>query len=300
MLKNVPNTSSWLPSITALQAFEAAARLQSFTKAAVAMNMTHSGVSRHVQTLENWCKAKLFTRHGPRISLTDAGRALHQRLTEPLQQLHQALQVPAHAPSAQPLHILTLPSLATTWLMPRLGDFVKHYPQIAVSLYTSYEIQSMPPQVPCVALRYGVFSRDGLAAHKLFDETMLPAASPMWLRRFGRNPQKWPATQMLRHSQSPWPTRLPSRENAKGVVPPLAEGLEMNDALMLLQAAQAHLGVSWTRARLAESRFADRTLIALTECSVRSERSYWIAYRSELADHPSVSSFRHWALAQVT
>jgi DNA-binding transcriptional LysR family regulator len=98
---------------------------------------------------------------------------------------------------------------------------------------------------------------------------------------------------MLRHSQSSWPTRLPSRENAKGVILSIAEGLEMNDALLLLQAAQAHLGVSWTRARLAESSFANRTLIAITECSVRSERSYWIAYRSELADHPSVSSFRH-------
>jgi LysR family transcriptional regulator, glycine cleavage system transcriptional activator len=286
-----------LPPLASLQAFEAAAKLCNFTAAAKIRNMTHSGVSRHVQTVEHWCGVQLFKRNGPQIELTDAGRALQARLAEPLHLLHQAMQVPSDTPSSSPLHLLTLPSFAATWLVPRLPSFVKQHPGISLSLHTSYEFVSLPPSVPCVALRFGIFNRDGLHAEMLFPDRMIPVATARWLKTHGCDPRNWPAGQMLRHTQTPWPARLPSPGNARSMALPIADGIEMNDALILLQAAEIGLGVMWARERLAFDSIATGQLVALADFGVMSERSYWLAYRAELAEHHAVIAFRRWALA---
>ena len=81
-----------LPPLYALRAFEAAARLGSFSKAAASLHVTPGAVSRHVQTLEAWFECELFHRHGPRVEVTEAGRALAEQLTEGFQSLTMACQ----------------------------------------------------------------------------------------------------------------------------------------------------------------------------------------------------------------
>jgi LysR family transcriptional regulator, glycine cleavage system transcriptional activator len=288
-----------LPPLASLQAFEAAARVGNFTTAAKIRHMTHSGVSRHVQAVEHWCGVALFARNGPQIMLTDAGRALQARLAGPLHLLHEAMNAPSQTPSASPLHLLTLPSFAATWLLPRLPDFVAAHAEISLSLHTSYEIVSLPPNVPCVALRFGVFNRDGLHTDMLFSDRMLPVATPRWFKIYGRDPQRWPASQMLRHTQSPWPARLPSPGKRRSVTLPIAEGVEMNDALTVLQAAEIGLGVMWARERLAANLIAKRRLVALDDFGVASDRSYWLACRVELTEQRAVVAFRQWAITQA-
>jgi LysR family transcriptional regulator, glycine cleavage system transcriptional activator len=283
-----------LPPLAALEAFAAAARLGSFTRAAQQRHMTHSGVSRHVQTVEHWCEEALFTRNGPQLALTEAGHALLARLADPLEQLHQALQAPKRTTSVLPLHIRTLPSIASTWLLPKLASFTMSHPSIALSLHVGYEMTDLPPHLPCIALRYGVFNHEGLETIALGNERMVPAAWAAWLRRHGRDPARWPANQMLRHLQTPWPTRLLKGKDQR-VRLPVAEGIEMNDALLLLQAAATGLGVVWARARMLQS-FIDRgELVALDAWSQASDRQYWLAYRAELADHQAIHAFCQWA-----
>jgi LysR family transcriptional regulator, glycine cleavage system transcriptional activator len=288
-----------LPPLASLQAFEAAARLGNFTAAARVRRMTHSGMSRHIQAVEHWCGVALFSRNGPRVKLTDAGHALHARLADPLNRLQQAMLAPAQTPSASPLHLLTLPSFAATWLLPRLPSFAKRHPEVTLSIHTSYEIASLPPEVPSIALRYGVFNRDGLHADMLFSDRMLPVATAKWFKTFGRDPIQWHGNQMLRHSQTPWPARLPSAIKRQTIALPVAEGIEMNDALLVLQAAEVGLGVMWARERLAVDSMAQRKLVALDQFAVVSDRSYWLACRSELAEHRAIVAFRRWALAQA-
>ncbi|CAM7787980.1 hypothetical protein OUHCRE11_11070 [Enterobacter asburiae] len=71
-----------LPPLYALRAFEVAARLNSFSKAAEALNITPGAVSRHVRTLEMWFDCELFKRQGPRVEISDAGRVLAGHLSE--------------------------------------------------------------------------------------------------------------------------------------------------------------------------------------------------------------------------
>jgi DNA-binding transcriptional LysR family regulator len=95
-----------LPPIFSLQVFEVAARHGKFSLAAQELHLTQSAVSRQIKQLEDWCERSLFSRHGPRVELTNAGQDLLKRLTAPLNALHAAVYSDADT-ERQALHINT-------------------------------------------------------------------------------------------------------------------------------------------------------------------------------------------------
>ncbi|MBW8882203.1 MAG: LysR family transcriptional regulator, partial [Asticcacaulis sp.] len=227
-----------LPPLPVLQAFEAAARLGSFSRAARERHLTAGAISRHIQALEHWRGEPLFSRNGPHVALTEAGRALRHSLTEPLQALHDALAAPGGPAAAQSLHVFTLPSIAVSLLLPNLEAFRARHPHIRLSLLTRYEMMSLPPVLPVVAVRYGVFDATGLTCHRAPEEAHFAAATPAWLSRYGSDPGAWPAGEMLRHSGTPWPQRLGRTKL------PAAEGIEFNDAALALFGGGVALGLA--------------------------------------------------------
>ncbi len=283
-----------LPPLPVLQAFEAAARLGNFTRAATERHLTASAVSRHIATLEHWCGEALFVRNGPAVSLTEAGRALHGRLAEPLQALFDTLSATGVATGVQPLYVFTLPSIAASLLLPHLGGFQAGHPHIRLSVATHYAMMSLPAGLPAVAVRFGQFDHSGLSVHRSAEEAMVAVASPGWCEAYGFDAAAWPAHQMLVHSDTPWPARIGSGRSAVRL--PVAQGVEFNDAAVLLDAVCHGLGVAWLRQRLAERALAAGTLVAIPEVTAMSGRFYWLSYRSELADHPAVAAFRAWLL----
>src|ERR1700745_1680621 len=117
-----------LPFLNGIRAFEAAARVHSFAKAADEMHVTPAAVSRMVQLLEARLGIVLFERKANRLMLTPAGRAYQAGLTQLFDQLkHLTTQVAAVAGN----RVLTVgvgPTFATRWLIPRLADFQKREP----------------------------------------------------------------------------------------------------------------------------------------------------------------------------
>jgi LysR family glycine cleavage system transcriptional activator len=278
-----------LPPLPVLQAFEAAARLGSFSRAAIERNLTPGAVSRHMQQLEHWHGAPLFTRNGPQVALTPEGQRLRDRLGEPMQALYDALLPAAEAARETPLNLFTLPSIAESLILPHLADFRDRHPHVRLSLLTQYAMMSLPPALPVVAVRFGVFDEGGLMVHRSPEETHIAVAAPDWIMRHGADPARWPSHEMLRHTDTAWPVRL-----GKARLRP--EGLEVNDALLLLSAARQGLGVTWTRQRLAEADIRAGTLQAVPDIAQPSGRFYALVYRSELATHPAIVAFRDWFL----
>lgn len=281
-----------LPPLPVLQAFEAAARLGSFSRAATERNLTPGAVSRHMQTLEHWYGAPLFKRNGPQVTLTPEGLALRDRLGEPMQALYDALLPAAETTRETPLSLFTLPSIAESLILPHLADFRDRHPHIRLSLLTQYAMMSLSPALPVVAVRFGVFDEAGLTVHRSPEETHIAVAAPQWIARHGTDPVRWPASEMLRHTDTAWPARL-----GKARLRP--EGLEVNDALLLLSAARQGLGVIWTRQRLAAADLNAGTLQAVPDLQQPSGRFYALVYRSELATHPAVAAFREWLLPHL-
>ncbi|MBW8618788.1 MAG: LysR family transcriptional regulator, partial [Hyphomicrobiales bacterium] len=119
---NLPR--SLLPSLSALQAFEASARHVSFTRAAEELNLSQGAISRQVATLEEMLGVPLFVRVRQRISLTPAGTAYVEEVRDALNRLSAAtLNAVAFKGAGGPLALAILPTFGTRWLIPRLPDF---------------------------------------------------------------------------------------------------------------------------------------------------------------------------------
>ncbi|HEV2503830.1 MAG TPA: LysR substrate-binding domain-containing protein [Mesorhizobium sp.] len=125
-----------LPPIAAIRAFEAAARYQSFTRAAEELGMTQAAVSYQIKLLEDRIGVPLFVREPRQVTLTAAGRKLSPKVTEALDLLGSAFVEVARKPDLH-LIISTLPTVASTWLVPRLPSFQAANPEVRIKLHTS-------------------------------------------------------------------------------------------------------------------------------------------------------------------
>lgn len=281
-----------LPPLFSLQAFEAAARQGNFSRAAAELNLTQGAVSRQIKQLEAWCGLLLFERRGPRVQLTQEGQDLLLRLGAPLNALHAAVYAGADS-GRQTLHVATLASTARAWLVPRLAAFQALHPDIAVSLQTDYALVKLPPQLPQVALRYVTHTGGELQAQKLFDERLVVVATPQRARRLGADPAQWPADSLLRHSGLDWSVWMDSAGIAPEAQPP-AEGMEFNDAGVMLDAAAAGLGAALSRLALAWPALQQGRLRLLSPHLAPAPGAYQLMYRADCADLPPVRAFCAW------
>src|SRR5260221_11628134 len=98
------------PPLGTLRAFEAAARLESFSRAAEEIFVTHGAVSHQIRALERALGTALFLRNGRRVSLTTAGRHFAERVRSALRDLAEAAQFRRRAQAAPCLCRSTMPS----------------------------------------------------------------------------------------------------------------------------------------------------------------------------------------------
>lgn len=170
-----------LPSLTALRAFEATARLNSFSAAARALNVTHAAVSQQVRALEAEMGMALVYRDGRGMALTSEGERLARGLGEGFRTLRDSIEGLRRDHAAQPLKISLTPAFATQWLMPRLGDFWQAHPDIAISLHPDRRIVDIERDGFDLAIRFGGGTWPGVQATLLASAGYLITASPALL-----------------------------------------------------------------------------------------------------------------------
>ncbi|OSN11427.1 LysR family transcriptional regulator [Lonsdalea iberica] len=172
-----------LPPLYALRAFEAAARMESFSKAANILNITPGAVSRHIRTLEGWFGCELFERRGPRVRVNDAGTALAAQLTEGFMTIERAcLAFNSHS---QSLRLKTPSTLTMRWLLDVLNAFRERYdkPQIEITsvwMDTDAVDFSREPYDCAILLGNGDFGKS-TNSRLLFREWLIPICSPSML-----------------------------------------------------------------------------------------------------------------------
>src|SRR5690348_598082 len=125
-----------LPPLSALRPFEAAARLESFSRAAAELHLTHGAVSHQVRALEEHLGTQLFARHGKRVTLTAAGRIFAETVRDALGEIGQAAEA-LRVRRDDRLSVSVLPSFASRWLMPRLIRFMDANPGLEVNVTAS-------------------------------------------------------------------------------------------------------------------------------------------------------------------
>ncbi|SFV25718.1 transcriptional regulator GcvA [Hyphomicrobium facile] len=180
-----------LPPLNALKAFEAAARLSSFSRAAEELNVTHAAISRHIRTLESEFRTPLFERTGRGVVLTEAGQSLAQELTKGFDLIAAASSRFARPSRRRKRLVVTSDvSFAALWLVPRLGKFTELHPGIDIVLDPSHRLVDFAKEDVDIGIRFGGGEWSGVDVRKLADAGLMLVSSPKFL---ADNPLSAPA-----------------------------------------------------------------------------------------------------------
>jgi DNA-binding transcriptional LysR family regulator len=167
-----------LPSLNQLRAFEAAARPQSFSKAAEELFVTHAAVSRHVRELEEWLGTQLFVRTGRGVVLTDAGKRYAARLTPIFDAIAEATRDAMIEGDSSHLTVAPDGAFASRWLIPRLGNFNAAHPEIELSVSPGEYISDFYKGEDDIAIRYGTGGWPEVEAELLCTARIFPVCAP--------------------------------------------------------------------------------------------------------------------------
>ena len=262
------------PSIDGLRAFEAAARLGSFERAAEALSITPSAVSKRVATVEELLGTPLFSRSARSLALTAAGK-------EYLAQVSAALgllaAVPLHqraAQRAQRLRVTTPPTFARQVLVPHLEPFTRRHPQIELEVVLSSPYLDVAGSSDAdVEVRNGDAAAAGGTA--LMRDVVLPVASPGLLARLPplREPADLARAPLLRTPLEPW---APWFRAAGLDWPEPAQGPKLVDLGLTLEAAVSGQGIALARPSLARSWLAAGALRPLFDIVAVPANQYYL------------------------
>ena len=166
-----------LPSLTSLRAFAAAAEHQSLTKAARALNVTHSAVGQQIKALERELGTRLVMRTQHGITLTPQGAFLAKGLLEAFVSMAALTEGLSAAEAARPLRVSVTPMFASAFLVPRLSAFIETHPLIELNLDSTIEAVELKPGGVDMAIRYGTGRWAGLDAELLLPGCLTVVAS---------------------------------------------------------------------------------------------------------------------------
>lgn len=171
-----------IPSLQALKAFEATARLLSFQQAAKELNVTHSAISHQIKKLEEKLGKPLFERLGRSIALTDVGAQYASEIRQALQDIESCTYRIFGDPDKGDLSVQVYMGIASRWLVPRLGSFRGQYPDIHIELYSSYFDWEFEVDAADIGIIYCENKVPGLLYQQLFKGTLIPVCSPSLLK----------------------------------------------------------------------------------------------------------------------
>ena len=174
----------FLPPMSLLCAFEAAARHQSFTAAAAELHLTQSAVSRQIRALEDRLGAELFVRERQTVRLSPAGQAYAEDIRGALMRISSATVGFRANPQGGSLNLAILPTFGTRWLAPRLPQFFDQHPGITINLTTRLSQFDFQWEAVDAAIHFGPQHWPGAELALLMSETVVPACSPALLARY--------------------------------------------------------------------------------------------------------------------
>ena len=283
-----------VPPAANLLAFEAVARRRSFAVAAVELHLTASAVSHQVARLESHLGVRLFERSAHGVRLSSAGEQYLERVAGALAAIASATEDLRHG-VRNSLFVHCAPSLASLWLMPRLRGFAEAYRDISLNLSAAHTHSDFELGQADIDIRYGVPQWGDLVVEPLFEERIVPLASPAFIRehRLKRVEQlldvpliqsnvsvvQW-ADWFQVFSEKRAPDRFPVR---------------FDRAQMSLDAATQGLGVALESATMAGLHLAERKLRPVfgLEKAVRI-KAHFAVYPARHSKRPAVEAFLHW------
>ena len=291
-----------LPPLNALKAFEAAARHESFTRAAEELCVTQGAVSHQVKALEIELGLKLFNRERQRLIITEAGRGYLTVVRDAFDRIASGTERLLQRQSGGALTVTTSPNFAAKWLVHRMGRFAEAHPDIDLRVSASPQHIDFAREDIDLAIRHGDGTAPGLHVMRLCAETLFPVCSPKLLT--GRNALRTPADLRRfpllhvddRQSWNQWGQWL----DFAGVRDiDLAHGPVLSQVSMAIDAAVDGQGVALARTALAAWDLIGGRLVRPFDLEMPVPFAYWIVCPKPSAKLAKIVAFTDWLIAEA-
>lgn len=288
----------FLPSLSLLAAFEAAARTGSVTAAARELDLTQSAVSRQIKALENQLGVELFLRERQTIRLTVAGESYAREIREALRRISSASLALRANPHGGTLNLAILPTFGARWLAPRLGRFLSQNPGITINLVTRISPFDFRLDSTDAAIHFGQPVWPGAELTFLMKETTIPACSPEFKAAHQLNEPgdvlNVPLLHMMTRPDAweKWLTRF-------GVAYGSVNGMLFDQFATAAQAAKAGLGVALLPVFLIQDELKRGELVAAMDREIESSACYYLAFPKERSDYPPLVAFKDWIVREI-
>jgi LysR family glycine cleavage system transcriptional activator len=280
--------------LNALQTFVAAARARNLTRAAERLHLTVSALSHQIRLLEERIDCTLFVR-GPRgLKLTAEGQRLLDNVAPHLEAIEDALK-PLCARCDNALSLSAMPSMTTSWLLPRLPVFVSRHPEVELNLDSSIDLVDFADGRYDAALRYGVGDWPGLVVESLLEEWLTPVASPALLAGRRRPRLEDLGDLPLLCPEDPWQEWF----DLHGGKPPRRYAASFSDSESRQRAAVEGLGVALGRTTMARPLIEAGQLVALFPQLMKAKRWHYLVYPERSRKHAGFMAFREWLLDEA-
>lgn len=289
-----------VPPTPLLVAFEAVARLLSFTAAAAELHLTQSAVSRQVRALEEFVGTELFIRERQGVKLSGVGQTYAQEVREALTRLGSATLACKTNPQGGVLNLAILPTFGTRWLAPRLPDFFQKHPGITLNLSTRLAKFDFQLDRQDAAIHFGQADWSGAQSAFLMPETIVPACSPQFFAAHRIAQVRDLAHVPLLH--------LSSRSDAwlrwfadEGHAVQVPLGVHFDQFATLAQAAVAGIGVALLPRFLIERELQQGELVCAVPNlpALQSVGAYYLVWPERRAHFPPLQTFRNWLQQQA-
>ena len=301
MSRPLRNPASTLPPLECLRFFDAAARHQSFVRAARELDVTSAAVAYRIKVLEAHLDQALFDRNRRGVTLNPRGRACFGRIRDILGEIGDVIERHRNSPRLRRLNVFVVEFIADRWLMPKLAAFNASHPDIAITAETDDRAADPNRDDVDVWITYAnherVPSEEKARRDTLFEEALLPVASPALLRMRGRprGPADLHAWPLLFHLA--WPSGWSHWFAAQGSPPPdLSHASGFRLCSMLIRAAVEGMGAAIGHPRVVARELEQGTLVPLFDRHDEALERCCLITTLAAMRKPEVRAFREWIL----
>lgn len=288
----------FLPSTTALLAFEALARLGTATAAASELSLTQSAISRQLKTLEEQLGVQLMQREGRVLKPTSVGQIYALKARDLLNQLASASIEARTNPTGGTLNLAILPAFGMHWLAPRLSDFAKAHPEVTINLSTRLVPFDFRTNRFDAAIHFG--REDWANAHhmKLMSESVVPVCAPDLLKHPVTDPRSildYPLLHLETRARG-WGRWF----KAHGITEKLPSGMVFDHFSTMAQAAMHGLGIALLPTFVADPYLANGQLKRAATQTSDSIGSYYLVWPSDRGNNAPLQAFQTWLTSQIS
>lgn len=286
--------------MSALVAFEAAARHESFTLAAQELFITESAVSRQIINLEASLNVRLFARVKKRVVLTKAGRLYSEQIRASLRSIERdTLAMRTHGSGDGSLEIAVLPTFTQEWLIPRLSGFYEVHPGVRVNMGIRSDPFVFAEEHFEAAIHHGTPVWPWATAEPLFSDDMVVIGQRKMIGKRIRHPADILQFPLLFCTTRPesWRRWFTAAGLPPDTAPVRSVGFELHS--MLIRAAEAGLGIALVPRFLIPDAAWKNGLVLAHELAIPGEEFYYFVYPNNTSHSAPLQAFRTWLLAEA-